>query len=186
MNKQTARVIADALTWARIVSIVPITVLAFYDLRWWVFGVYIAAALTDLLDGFFARRGAPSQTDVDLDGLADILVGGMTLLWLWMLIPGFFQTYWLPYIPVLVALQIWRLPLRIRYPQAAVPHLRIGRIAMALFFFLLPVLIVWGDVPWFVHLVLIVATVSEVMNTLVLGKRVRAMRARAHPDNVSP
>ena len=41
MNKDTARKIADALTWARVVSVVPITKLAWYELRWWVFALYV-------------------------------------------------------------------------------------------------------------------------------------------------
>ncbi len=82
LNKDTARKIADTLTWARVVSVVPITILAWYELKWWVFALYIAASLTDLLDGMFARRAAPPATDTDFDGLADLLLSVMTLLWL--------------------------------------------------------------------------------------------------------
>lgn len=52
MNKETTRKIADALTWSRVISVVPITLLAWYGLKWWVFSIYIAAALTDFFDGF--------------------------------------------------------------------------------------------------------------------------------------
>ena len=86
MRKTTARTIADGLTWARIISVVPITVLAWYQFRWWVFGLYIAGALTDLLDGWFARRAAAPKSDVDFDGLADIVFRAMTLLWIWLLV----------------------------------------------------------------------------------------------------
>jgi phosphatidylglycerophosphate synthase len=161
LDKNTARVIADALTWARIVSVVPITLLAWYELKWWVLALYAAAALTDLLDGMFARRAVPSTSTVDFDGLADLLLSIMTLLWLWWLIPGFWPKYWLPYIPVLVVLEIYMTTVRARYPQMSVPHFEFGRFSMALFFFLLPVLIIWGDVPWFVHLVLILGTASK-------------------------
>lgn len=173
MNKNTARTIADALTWARIVSVVPITVLAWYELKWWVLGLYIAGALTDLLDGMFARRAAPPATNIDFDGLADLIFRGMTLLWLWLLAPGFFPKYWLPYLPVLVLLELYMLSIRIRHPQLTVPHFQFGRFAMALFFVLLPVLIIWDDVPWFVHLVLIVATVSTIQLTWAMAKSVR-------------
>ncbi len=162
MNKDTARKIADGLTWARIWSAVPITVLAWYQLKWWVFALYIAAALTDLFDGIFARRASPPASDVDLDGLADLFLSVMTLLWLWLLIPGFFPKYWLPYLPVLVMLELYVISARIRYPDLHVPHLAYGRWAMALFFFLLPVLIVWHDVPWFVHLVFIAGTAGKI------------------------
>jgi len=155
------------------VSVVPITLLAWYELRWWVFGVYIAAALTDLLDGWFARRAAPPATDTDFDGLADLLLSLMTLLWLWMLIPGFFPKYGLLYFPLLVLLEIYIISARIRYPQLVVPHLQVGRVAMALFFALLPVLILWGDVPWFVHGVLIIGTAALIQLVWAVTRNLR-------------
>ena len=174
LNKDTARTIADALTWARIVSVVPITVLAWFDLRWWFLGIYIAAALTDLLDGLFARRATPPATDIDFDGIADLIFRAMALVWLWLLIPGFFQKYWLPYFPVLVLLELYMLSVRIRNPKMAVPHFEFGRFAMTLFFTLLPVMIIWGDVPWFVHGVLVVATMSTLQLTWAITRRASA------------
>ena len=173
MNKDTARKIADALTWARIWSAIPISVLAWYELRWWVFALYIAAALTDFFDGYFARRASPPATDIDLDGHADLLLSVMTLLWLWMLIPGFWEKYWLPYMPVLVVLELYIIWARNHYRDLRVPHLPYGRWAMALFFFLLPVLIVWGDVPWFVHLVFIAGTVGKMQVSFAISRLVR-------------
>jgi phosphatidylglycerophosphate synthase len=90
MDKATARRLADALTWSRIWSVIPLTMLAWYEQRWWFLGLYIAAALTDLADGYFGRRAAPPKSDADLDGNADILFSVLTLLWIWMLIPGFY------------------------------------------------------------------------------------------------
>lgn len=161
MNKKHARIIADSLTWARIVSVLPLTVLAWYDLRWWVFGLYIAAALTDLLDGMFARRAAPPKSDVDLDGIADLIFSFATLVWLWLLTPEFVHKYWLPYVPIFVMLEIYMTTVRVRHRRYGIPHLPFGRITMALFFFLLPVVILWGDVPWFVHGVLILGVASK-------------------------
>lgn len=173
MNKDTARKIADALTWARIVSVVPITLLAWYQLKWWVFAIYVAAALTDLLDGMFARRATPPATDIDFDGLADLLLTAMTLLWLWLLIPGFLPKYWLPYVPLVVLLEIYVTSVRIRYPRFTIPHLEFGRFGMAVFFFLLPVLIIWGDVTWFVHLVLIIGTAGKIQLAATIASRVK-------------
>ena len=45
---------------------------------------------------------------------------------------------------------------------------------MALFFFLLPVLIVWGDVTWFVHAVLIIGTLSNAQLAWALNRLIRA------------
>lgn len=161
MDRETARTIADALTWARIVSVVPITAMAILELEWWVFGLYIAAALTDWFDGWFARRAVPPRSDADLDGLADLILSFSTLLWMWLLIPGFVSSYWLPYLPIFIALELYMTYVRIRHKRYGVPHLKFGRWAMALFFTLLPVLIIWGDVPWFAHTVLIIGVASK-------------------------
>ena len=173
MNKNTARIIADGLTWTRILLVAPITVLAWYELKWWVLVIYAAAALTDLLDGMFARRAAPPSSNIDFDGLADLIFSAMTLLWLWRLIPGFFPKYWLPYIPLLVLLEIYMISIRIRDPQTTIPHFAFGRYGMALFFFLLPVLIIWNDVSWFVHLVLIIGTASKMQLAWALARRTK-------------
>ena len=65
-------------------------------------------------------------------------------------------------LPIVVALEIYMTYVRVRHKRYGVPHLQFGRYAMALFFVLLPVLIVWGDVTWFVHGVLIIAVASKV------------------------
>ncbi len=161
MDRKTARKIADGLTWARIWSAIPITIAAWYELAWWVFGTYIAAALTDLLDGWFARRATPLEKDTDFDGNADVLFSIMTLLWIWMLIPGFYEKYWLPYLPILFVIEIYLISVRLRWSERPVPHFQFGRFAMALFCFLLPVLIAFGDVAWFVHAVFIIGTASK-------------------------
>ena len=173
-RRERARAIADALSWARIASVIPITALAWYGAAWWVFGLYIVSALTDYFDGVFARRAAPPKSDVDLDGIADIVFRLMTVLWIWLLVPGFITKYWLPYVPLLAALEIYMIVVRAGHPQLAVPHFPFGRFAMALFFFLLPVLIVWGDVTWFVHAVLIIGTLSNLQLAVALTRLIRA------------
>ncbi len=162
MDRQTARRVADGLTWARIWSAIPITIVAWYGLTWWVLGLYIAAALTDLLDGRIARHAAPPEKDTDFDGKADMLFSIMTLAWIWMLVPGFFEKYWLPYLPVLVAIEIYLVSVRVRWPELPIPHFQFGRACMAVFCFLLPVLLVAGDIPWFVHTVFILGTLSKI------------------------
>jgi hypothetical protein len=165
MDKNLARKIADGLTWARIWSVIPITIVAWYDLRGWVLGLYIAAALTDLLDGRFARIAAPPASDVDFDGNADVIFSIMTLAWIWMLVPGFFETYWLPWIPILAVNEIYMTVVRVRNPAFRIRHFQFGRFGMMLFCFLLPVLLVFGDVPLFVHTVFFVGTLGKLQVT---------------------
>lgn len=161
MNRDTARKLADGLTWARIWSAIPLTLLAWFDVRWWFLGLYMAAALTDWFDGFFGRRAAPPKTDADLDGNADIVFSIMTLVWIWMLVPGFYQQYWFPYLPVLAVIQLYLWFAVIRTPELRSPHFQFGRFGMTVFCFLLPVLIVFGDQPWFVHAVFVIGTVGK-------------------------
>lgn len=161
MDKNTARTIADQLTWARIWLVVPITVLAWYELRWWVLVLYVIAALTDLLDGMFARRAAPPKTDTDLDGNADVVFAIMTLVWLWMLVPGFLEKYWLPYLPILVSIQVYLSVAPFRFPGIRIPHFQFGRVMMVVFCFMLPVLLIWGDQPLFVHSIFVLGTISK-------------------------
>lgn len=162
MDKKTARIVADGLTWSRILSAIPITIAAWYGLTWWVFSLYIAAALTDLLDGFYGRRATPPEKDDDFDGKADVVFSIMTLVWIWMLIPGFFEAYWLPYLPLLLVIEIYLTTIRVREPETPVPHFQFGRFAMALFCFLLPVLLIVQDSAWFVHGVFIIGTLSKI------------------------
>lgn len=161
MDRKTARAIADSLTWARVWLVLPITVLAWYELKWWVFGLYIAAALTDLFDGMFARRATPPKTDTDLDGNADVVFSIMTLVWLWMLVPGFLEKYWLPYLPILAAIQVYLSFAPYRYPGIRVPHFQFGRVIMFAFCFMLPLLLVFGDLPWFVHSIFVLGTLGK-------------------------
>jgi len=164
MNKDTARKLADALTWARIWSVFPLSLLAWLDLRWWFLGLYIAAALTDWFDGYFGRRAAPPKTASDLDGNADVVFTVMTLLWIWLLIPGFFQKYWLPYLPVLAVIQFYLWFALLKWPVLRSPHLQFGRFGMTVFCVLLPVLIVFGDQPWFVHAVFVIAVMGKLQH----------------------
>ena len=179
MNRDTARTLADALTWARVWSVIPLTVLAWFDFRWWFLGLYIAAALTDLADGYFGRRAAPPTSDADLDGNADVLFSIMTLAWIWLLVPGFYEKYWLPYLPILAAIQFYLWYALLRWPILRSPHFQFGRFGMTVFCFLLPVLIVFGDQPWFVHTVFIIATIGKLQHAWYFANTDKAAPADA-------
>ncbi|MEQ1770925.1 MAG: CDP-alcohol phosphatidyltransferase family protein, partial [Devosia sp.] len=76
----------NQLTLARIAAIPVIVVLLVIGwdwLRWIALFIYIAAAITDWLDGFLARRmGTNSDLGKMLDPIADKLLVGATLLML--------------------------------------------------------------------------------------------------------
>lgn len=76
--------LANLLTYGRIVAIVPIAALVLSDdeaARWIALALYVAAALTDFLDGWIARR-YDQQSDLGrmLDPIADKLMIAVILL----------------------------------------------------------------------------------------------------------
>lgn len=162
MNKQTARKIADTLTWMRIWMVLPISLCAWYGLQWWVFWLYIFASLTDLADGKFARRAAPPKSDIDFDGYADLVLILGTLLWIWWLVPGFYERYFAPYFWLFIVLEIVISAVRIRCPKMKIPHYQFGRFVMVVFCCLLPGLLLWGDTPGFAHLILTLGVLSKI------------------------
>jgi len=162
VNTSSARTIADGLTWFRVFSAIPITLLAIGELRWWVFAVYIAAALTDFLDGLFARRARAVNYGGSFDAYADVFFSMMTLVWIAMLCPGFFERYGLPLVLPLLLLQALLFVLRYRHPESPVPHLSLGRLSMFVFCFVLPVLLVFGDQPWLVVTAFVLTILAKV------------------------
>ena len=162
VNRPSARAIADGLTWFRVFSVIPITLLVLADLRWWVFGIYIAASLSDFLDGLFARRAQPTRYGSSFDSYADVFFAVMTFIWIAILFPGFLDRYGWSLVLPWALLQTALFALRFRAPNAVVPHLVLGRIAFFVFCLLLPVLLVLGDLPWFVVATLGLSIVAKI------------------------
>ena len=86
-RRSFATSLPNVLTYARIVA-VPLLVACLYCLegdaaRWSAFVLFVAAALTDWLDGYLARAWAQQSTlGRMLDPIADKLIVGATLLML--------------------------------------------------------------------------------------------------------
>lgn len=73
--------LANILTTARLVSAAPLAVLVLHDRFELAFWLFLAAALTDVADGYVAKRWAsPSQVGAALDPIADKLLIGCLLL----------------------------------------------------------------------------------------------------------
>ena len=66
---------ANQLTLLRMVLIPPFAILLFYEYRGWALLVFLAASITDLLDGLIARRtGQKTTLGAWLDPMADKLL----------------------------------------------------------------------------------------------------------------
>ena len=77
-------------------------------------------------------------------------------------IPGFFEKYWLPYLPLLLVIEIYLTTIMVQEPDTPVPHFHFGRFALALFCFLLTILLIVQDSAWFVHGVFVIGPLSKI------------------------
>lgn len=73
--------LANLLTASRLASAGPLAILVLHDRFELAFWIFLAAALTDVADGYVAKRWAsPSQVGAALDPIADkLLLGGLFL-----------------------------------------------------------------------------------------------------------
>jgi phosphatidylglycerophosphate synthase len=86
--------LANVITLARLVSILPILLLLETGHSQMALELYIAAALTDLLDGWLARRsGRASDFGARLDGLVDNIFSVALLPFLLLAFPGLFARH---------------------------------------------------------------------------------------------
>lgn len=165
--------LADALTWARLLSVIPLSVLAVLDLRLAFLITFCLAVTTDLLDGMAARAaGRPTAAGADFDGSVDLVFSAFALWWIWLLVPEIYTGFW-PFMLVALAsfsLFFWA---SARYAKRVMtPHLVSGKAAMGVFALLIPITLIFGVVAWYVHLTWVTVTVSraEMVYGLVRGK----------------
>ena len=86
--------LANLVTLSRLVSILPILLLLRAGQGRAALALYIVAALTDLVDGWLARRsGTASDFGARLDGVVDNLFSLATLPFLLMAFPGLFDRH---------------------------------------------------------------------------------------------
>ena len=101
MNLTSKITLASYITCLRIILIVPIIYLSYFQLshfNYLAFVLFIIAGLTDYLDGYIARKtNTVSSLGALLDLLADKLLICVILIWLIFLIPSVWFT-----IPALV------------------------------------------------------------------------------------
>ena len=89
--------VPDALTWARLLSLPFLWVLALLRMPQELAVATTIAASTDLLDGFIARRlGVANAGGGRLDSRADHLLSISLVTWLFMLRPEFFRERMVP------------------------------------------------------------------------------------------
>jgi phosphatidylglycerophosphate synthase len=164
--------IADALTYARIALILPLTGLALWASEGVFLLLYLLAVLTDALDGWVARQERTvSLAGARLDAAADVLFIASAAFWFYLLAPGFFMAS-LPYFVVMglsfavfSAVSLWRVGTIIT------PHLWSGKAATAALMLLLPAVLVFGEFAWLVHPVWMLVVLSRAEASLAAFAR---------------
>src|SRR5262245_758806 len=86
--------IPNSLTISRIAITLALHPTLYFDHRGWFLAGYLAAALTDVLDGYLARRlHLTSYLGMRLDSFADWLLIASSVVWAYVLMPALFQDH---------------------------------------------------------------------------------------------
>jgi len=153
---------ANVLSWARLFSIIPLTLFAYLQATAWFVALYVFAILTDFFDGKIARtQGLASAKGAELDGTIDLVFAAAGLLWLYFIAPHIYSIYW-PHLLVVAGVfiaffsaSVWKVG------RVVMPHLWLGKLSMALFSLLVPAVLFFGVIGWMVWSVLIVVVMSR-------------------------
>ncbi len=173
--------LANILTTARLVSTGPLVLLVLHDRFDLAFWLFLAAALTDVADGYVAKRWAsPSRVGAALDPIADKLLVGCLLLALGGddLVPGWLVALAIGRDVVLVAGAV---ALRSRLREFRIEPLVIGKLStfLQLVFlgFVLGNAAGIADVAWVIELLLAavaVVTLASAAAYVAAGLRLAA------------
>lgn len=153
---------ANVLTTVRLLLIVPITLAVLANAQVLAVTLYSLAALTDFFDGRVARKyGLASEWGAKYDGGVDIIFSVATFPWLMLLFPQRAELILLGLL-VVMTFQVLVAAVSLGCKGRIVSlHLQLGRVATAMFFFVFPVMVMFGYLP-----VLFFASIA----LLVVGK----------------
>lgn len=164
---------ANVLTWTRLVSVVPLSVLAFVQATTLFLAVYVVAILTDAFDGTVARlQQTASAHGATFDGVVDLVFAAFGLVWLYALVPGVYIDYWPHLLAVAGAFALFFSASYARFRTIVMPHLWLGKLSMLCFALLVPVAVLWSLHDWMVWVVVIVVIASRLEMTafVLLGR----------------
>jgi cardiolipin synthase (CMP-forming) len=163
---------ANLLSIARVVLILPISLLLVREQTTAAVILLGAAALTDLLDGPVARRlGTQSSGGANLDGLADVLFFIAVLVWTWRLFPELWvlvADYLLLVAPLGVLYYI--LSFR-RTGRILFLHLITGKLLGVLLYLLVPLQLLGGVGSWYIHVAGVTGVLYFIESILCLFRK---------------
>jgi phosphatidylglycerophosphate synthase len=137
--------LANLITLARLLSIFPIMLLLATDHGQMALELYIAAALTDFLDGWLARRSArASDFGARLDGVVDNIFSIALLPFLLLAFPGLFLRHPLALIVLFAGPLLYLLVAKLWTGSLMMFHFHSAKLGAALLFALWPVIWITG------------------------------------------
>lgn len=157
--------IPNAISLARLVSAPVLVWLAASGARSLFIGVLLAAGLSDLLDGWLARRFSwQSETGARLDSAADIALVLAAIFGIWTFHPEVLIHHWPSVSAVLGLWAVVHAIALIRDGRLSSLHSHFIRLGMALFGLFVVVLFFYGFVAWLFYVVLAVCFLAGMQN----------------------
>lgn len=161
--------IPNVISLARIAAAAVLIWLATSDARSWFIGLLLAAGLSDVLDGWLARRfGWTSELGSRLDSAADIALVLAVIFGIWVFHPQVLLDHWPS---VSAVLGIWGLVHAIslvRDRRLLSLHSNFIRLGMLLFGIFVVVLSFHGFVAWLFYPAMAVCLLGGIQNLLML------------------
>lgn len=164
----------------RLISVIPLTALAWFMNTFLFLIIYLFAILTDVFDGWIARKqGLASAKGAAFDGSVDLVFAAFGLVWLYSFTPELYVSY-APHLLVVAGMFMLFFAVSvIKLGTLAMPHLWLGKLSMALFSVMVPLMILFGVHAWMVWSVVVVVILSRLeMIAFVLSGR-KDMDARS-------
>lgn len=158
--------IANSITIFRIICSLALLPLRVFSPGF--YGIYLAAGLSDMVDGPVARKtGTESEAGAKLDSIADIIFVAVCLLKLLPVIE--ISRCLLAWIGVIAALKLFNIVWGcIRYRELTMPHTKINK-ATGLVLFILPLTLQVIDLNYSGAIVCLLATVAAIHELITIS-----------------
>lgn len=157
--------IANSITIFRIICSLALLPLRVFSPGF--YGIYLAAGLSDMIDGAVARKtGTESKAGAKLDSIADIIFVAVCL---FKLLPVLEISWWiLAWTGAIAALKIFNIVWgRISNRELIMPHTKINKVT-GLILFVLPLTLPWIDLNYSGTAVCILATVAAIHELITI------------------
>ncbi len=131
--------------------------------------ILLIAAMTDVLDGYAARRlQQETRFGAAFDSLADYAVGITILLWFPVLFPGVLRAFLLPVLIILLLLAAVWVTSFLRFKAFPAYHLWSGKAVMVLFYVFIVHALLFGYAQVLLYAVLVAAIVTATEQLLLV------------------